>query len=70
MSPVMGQGLNSGLEDVIVFSQLLQQHDGNMAVALPAYTHARLPDIHAMLLMNEVVASSDVGLASKVLSLP
>ena len=66
MSPVMGQGLNSGLEDVAVFAEVLEQHQGNVDTALPAYNTARLPDIQAIMTMNEVVSSKDVGLASTV----
>ena len=33
VSPVGGQGLNSGLEDVMVFAQQLQLHDGNLDAA-------------------------------------
>lgn len=66
MSPVLGQGLNSGLEDVAVFAQCLEEHQGNVGAALPAYNKARLPDIQAVMTMNEVIASSDAGLASQV----
>ena len=65
MSPVMAQGLNSGLEDVVVFAQLLQQCQGNVDSALPAYSQARLPDIEALLTINELVSSSDLGLNSQ-----
>lgn len=63
MSPVLGQGLNSGMEDVAVFAQCLEQQQGNVDAALPAYNKARLPDIQAIMTINEVVASFDVGLA-------
>lgn len=66
MSPVLGQGLNSGLEDVAVFAQCLEQHQGDVDAALPAYNVQRLPDIQAIMTMNEVLASSDAGLASQV----
>ncbi len=66
MSPVMGQGLNSGMEDVAVFAQCLEQQQGDVDAALPAYNKARLPDIQAIMTINEVVASFDVGLASQV----
>ena len=72
MSPVMGQGLNSGLEDVGVFAECLQQHQGNVDTALPAYNQRRLPDVQAITTINEVVASSEVGLRVQVqhMSLP
>ncbi len=66
MSPVLGQGLNSGMEDVAVFAQCLEQQQGNVDAALPDYNKARLPDIQAIMTINEVVASFDVGLASQV----
>ena len=66
MSPVLGQGLNSGVEDVAAFAQCLEQHQGNVDAALPAYNKARLPDVRAILTINEVVASNDIGLASQV----
>ena len=66
MSPVLGQGLNSGLEDVVTFAQCLEQHQGNVQTALPAYNKARLPDIHAIMTINEVVSSSMAGLAPQV----
>lgn len=66
MTPALGQGLNSGLEDVAVFAQCLRDFGGDVDVALPAYTRARLPDIKAIMTINEVVASSDVGVASQV----
>ena len=68
MSPAMGQGLNAGLEDVAVFAQVLEQHQGNVDAALPAYNKARLPDVQAIMTINEVVASSDVGLTIQVQS--
>ncbi len=66
MSPILGQGLNSGMEDVAVFAQCLEQQQGNVDTALLAYNKARLPDIQAIMTINEVVASFDVGLASQV----
>lgn len=66
MSPVGGQGLNSGLEDVAVFAQCLEQHQGKVDSALLAYNLARLPDIQALMTMNEVMASNDAGLACQV----
>ena len=66
MTPALGQGLNCGLEDVVVFAQCLKDFDGDLDAALPAYTKARLPDIQAIMTINEVVATSDVGLATQV----
>ncbi len=66
MSPVMGQGLNVGLEDVVTFAQCMEQHPGNVDAALPAFNVARLPDIQAIMTVNEVVASFEMGLESQV----
>ncbi len=66
MSPVMAQGLNSGLEDVMVFTQLLEQHSGNVDSALPAFTQQRLPDIRALVMLNELLSTSDVRIEPQV----
>jgi len=66
MSPVLGQGLNAGLEDTTVFAECLQQHHGNVDTALPAYNTRRLPDVQAIMTVNEVVASSNIGLSVQV----
>ena len=68
MSPVLGQGLNSGVEDVAAFAQCLEQHQGNVDATLPAYNKLRLPDVQAILTINEVLAANDIGLASQVLA--
>lgn len=60
MSPVMAQGLNAGVEDMTVFTQLLEQHEGNVDSALPAFTQARLPDVHALVMLNELLSTSDL----------
>ena len=54
-TPILGQGCNSGLEDALIFSQILQNHS-NLDAALPAYTKARLPDIKALTELNEIIA--------------
>ena len=65
MTPILGQGLNCGLEDVIVLADALQQHGGDIDSALPAYHHARWPDVEAMLNINEIVARRDYTLLTK-----
>ena len=65
MTPILGQGLNCGLEDVIVFADVLEQHAGDVNSALPAYNHARWPDVEAMLNINEIVARRDYTLVTK-----
>ena len=66
MSPILGQGLNCGLEDVTVFANVLEQHGGNTDSALPAFSKARWPDVEAMVNINEIVARRDYTLRTKV----
>ena len=66
MSPILGQGLNCGLEDITVFANVLEQHHGNIDLALPAYSKARWPDVEAMVNINEIVARRDYILETKV----
>jgi len=49
----LGQGCNSALEDVQIFCQLLDQHEDDWAMALPAYTEKRLPDALAVCQVSE-----------------
>jgi len=65
MHPVLGQGLNVGLEDAMLFVQCLERHGSNVDTALPAFNTERTPDIHAILTINEAVASG-MGIASQV----
>ena len=60
MTPVMGQGLNCGLEDVAVFANMLQQHKGNVATTLPAYSKARGPDVEGILSVNELMTDRSI----------
>ena len=60
MTPVMGQGLNCGLEDVAVFANTLEQHKGNVATALPAYSKARGPDVEGILSVNELMTNRSI----------
>lgn len=66
MTPILGQGLNCGLEDVAIFAQILEQHQGNVDTALPAYNTARWPDVEALLNINELVANKDYRLNAQV----
>ena len=71
MTPILGQGLNCGIEDVQVFANTLQLHEGNVEATLPAYHRARWPDVEAILNVNEIMARSGYTVVSKViLSLP
>lgn len=66
MTPILGQGLNCGLEDVAIFAQTLEQHQGNVDTALPAYNTVRWPDVEALLNINELVANKDYLLNPEV----
>lgn len=48
VSPSIGQGCNASLQDVQVFSQLLDQYQDDWSQALPALTAQRLPEVHAL----------------------
>lgn len=48
VSPSIGQGCNSALQDVQVFADLLEQCGHDWAQALPAFTARRLPEVHAL----------------------
>ena len=66
MTPILGQGLNCGLEDVMTLANVLEQHAGNVDSALPAYNHARWPDVEALLNINEIVARREYNLVTQV----
>ncbi|WP_242034214.1 FAD-dependent oxidoreductase [Richelia sinica] len=44
VSPSIGQGCNSALEDVFIFNQLLDEYGDNLAIALENYSLRRHPD--------------------------
>ncbi|MGK7889651.1 MAG: FAD-dependent oxidoreductase [Leptolyngbyaceae cyanobacterium] len=48
VSPSVGQGCNSSLQDVQVFANLLEQYQDDWSQALPACTAQRLADVHAL----------------------
>ncbi|DBA87216.1 hypothetical protein WJX77_000296 [Trebouxia sp. C0004] len=48
-----------------VFAQCLEQHQGSIHAALPAYNKARLPAIQAQMTLNEAAAASDLGLQAQ-----
>jgi 2-polyprenyl-6-methoxyphenol hydroxylase-like FAD-dependent oxidoreductase len=59
VSPVWGQGLNAGLEDVGIFAGVLKDtlaSGGDVDTALRRYTERRLPDVKALLLINQLMA--------------
>ena len=44
----LGQGANMALESVSVFSRVLDECRGDLDKALPAFTHKRRGDVHAL----------------------
>jgi 2-polyprenyl-6-methoxyphenol hydroxylase-like FAD-dependent oxidoreductase len=59
MTPILGQGLNAGLEDVNIFAAVLKDtlaSGGDVEAALRLYTKLRLPDVKALLLINQLMA--------------
>lgn len=48
VSPSIGQGCNSALQDVLIFSQVLDDYQQDWTRALPAFTERRLSEVHAL----------------------
>jgi kynurenine 3-monooxygenase len=48
VSPSIGQGCNSSLEDVLILGQLLEQYGDDWAKILPLFSEQRVPDAHAL----------------------
>ncbi|XP_072043205.1 kynurenine 3-monooxygenase-like [Amphiura filiformis] len=48
MVPFYGQGMNCGLEDCVVMSELMDMYNNDFSKVLPAYTVHRNPDAEAM----------------------
>ena len=56
MTPVLGQGCNSGMEDAVIFARMLQQSDADLDGLLPAYSAARLLELRALISINGLAA--------------
>lgn len=54
--PDIGQGVNSALEDVVVFSQVLAENEDGLARSLPRYEAVRSPDVEAIVRLAQVTA--------------
>lgn len=54
--PDIGQGVNSALEDVVVFSQVLAENEDDLARSLPRYEAVRSPDVEAIVRLAQVTA--------------
>ncbi|AKG24659.1 FAD-dependent oxidoreductase [Calothrix sp. 336/3] len=48
VSPSIGQGCNSSLEDVFVLGELLEKYDDDWSQVLPSFSQKRIPDVHAL----------------------
>lgn len=48
VSPSIGQGCNSALQDALIFSQTLEDNQQDWTKALPTFTERRLADVHAL----------------------
>ena len=48
VSPSIGQGCNSALEDVFVLGKLIEQYKDDWSQILPQFSQARVPDAHAL----------------------
>jgi kynurenine 3-monooxygenase len=63
LSPSLGQGCNSALEDVVIFDRLLDEYADNWAEALPKFTLRRVPDARAVQELSDyAVPTSNKGL--------
>nr|XP_054762609.1 kynurenine 3-monooxygenase-like [Lytechinus pictus] len=48
MVPFYGQGMNCGFEDCLVFNEIMDQHNDDIAKVLPHFSTFRSPDAQAM----------------------
>ena len=52
--PDIGQGVNSALEDIYVFQEILAETQDNLSEALPRYQNLRQPDIKALIRLVQI----------------
>ncbi|NEO40054.1 MAG: FAD-dependent monooxygenase [Moorea sp. SIOASIH] len=52
--PDIGQGVNSALEDIYVFQEILAETQDNLSQALPRYQNLRQPDIKALIRLVQI----------------
>ena len=48
VSPSLGQGCNSALEDVMIIDELLDKYQDNWGLVMPAFTERRVSDAEAL----------------------
>lgn len=56
VSPALGQGCNSALEDVWILNNLLDEYSDNWAEAIEQFTIRRKPDAHAVVELSSYVS--------------
>jgi kynurenine 3-monooxygenase len=52
--PDIGQGVNSALEDIYIFQEILAETQDNLSQALPRYQNLRQPDIKALIRLVQI----------------
>ncbi|BAY61475.1 hypothetical protein NIES22_15400 [Calothrix brevissima NIES-22] len=52
--PDIGQGVNSALEDIYVFQEILAETQDNLSQALPQYQKIRQPDVQALIRLVQI----------------
>lgn len=62
VSPALGQGCSSALEDVVVFDNLLDEYTDNLAAAIENFSIRRQPDAHALAELSENAFPATKGL--------
>ncbi|MBD2169370.1 FAD-dependent monooxygenase [Calothrix membranacea FACHB-236] len=62
VTPALGQGCNSALEDVFVFDNLLDEYADNLAAAIENFSIRRQPDAHALAELSENALPASKGL--------
>lgn len=53
VSPSIGQGCNSALEDVSIFNHLLERYEDDWAQAIAQFSKARVEDAHALIALSD-----------------
>ena len=53
VSPSIGQGCNSALEDVSIVNQLLDRYEDDWAQAIQQFSHERVADAHALIALSD-----------------
>ncbi|MGA9379578.1 MAG: NAD(P)/FAD-dependent oxidoreductase, partial [Phormidium sp.] len=62
VSPSLGQGCNSALEDVVIFDNLLDEYSDNLAQAVEQFTVRRQADAYALVELSDNAFPTSKGL--------